>query len=148
MLDRTDNDIYGIVLHLHPCDVAWPVVVRDKSACPERQVALELRIICKLRRPPEQSSRPLEFIAINDVVRHDNELARGVTLDQGVPAAFVGEVGRFEFLSRHISRVEPGTRWFRFDIGQKGLVAIQPIPWPVVNFRKTPGVLIGQRCEQ
>ena len=153
-LDRTDDDIDGVSLHVHPGQIAGPIVVGLQRAGTQLEVVPEPGILGELRRLAELGGGAAGGSGEGLVVGHRAQATRAVAPDHGVQAsqrlAGLGRCrgGPLELLLRHVVRIELGAGRTRAHARHEGLVAVEPVPGAVVQENELSGGGVGDRAEE
>ncbi len=123
-LDRTDHDVDGVVLHLHPRHVARLVIVAQQRVGAEGEVLLE-------------SGIPALTITAH----------QGVKTSERGPAIGCRTRGGFEVGLGDVVLIKVGAQRHRAHPGQERTVAVEPIPRAIVDLGKAPETGVGDAAE-
>ena len=150
-LDRADDDVDGVRLHVHPRIVARPVIVGLESGRTELEVPLEAVVIGQGRRVSKQRRGGAHLVLEGHVIGDRFQLTCGIALDERIEAPqrlAVDLIRRgVEFVDRHVGRVEPGALRALADARNEGTVCVHPVPRAEVDLHATPHARVRDRIE-
>ena len=135
-LDRANDDVDLVVLHVHPGQIAGLVAIGDEGVGAQVQIILKLRVVRVARRLAQKARGAFELQRVGHVVRNDSQAAFVVTADQRVEAVLAAQGGCVEFLFGHVRRIETRAGGLGVHAAQKRPVSGKPVPRPVVDVGK------------
>ena len=150
----TDDDIDGVVFHLHPGEVAGLVVAAEQGLGAQLEIALEAGVFGQLRRLFQFGGGQLERFAKSFVVGPCDQPAVLVPADKSVEAAQVlralGRFGRggFEFLLGDVRGIVVGAGRFRAGPLDERFIAGQTVPGAVVDLGVAAHAGVGDAGQQ
>jgi hypothetical protein len=147
-LDRADDEVEAVVLHVEPGHVARTVLVGAQRLGAQFEVLAQAWILGEPRCTLEQDRGALELGAVVPRVRHDLQHALGVAGEHGVLAAAARQVRAVEFLARHVERIEAGDIGLRTDTRHERRIAGEAVPRPVVDLDEAARGRVGDAREQ
>ena len=135
MFDRADHDVDGVVLHVHPSQVARLVLVGEERFSAQLEVPLELGVLGQLGRGAELLGGELVLLGVGFAVRDRHQVAVAVAAHHGV---FTAELRirfgrRLELFLGHVGGIEGGSQGLVADPLHEGSLALQAVPRTVVD---------------
>jgi len=143
-LDRADDDIDRVGLHVHPRQVAGLIVIAQQRLRPKLEVAPEAGILGQGCGVSQLGRRPLHLRTKGHSIGHRSQASQpipsnqGVETAQGSPATRRGARDRIKLRRGDVVGVEVGAEGHGSDLGHEGLVAVEPVPGAVVDLGEPP----------
>ncbi len=152
--DRTDDDVEGVVLHVHPGHVAGTVLIGQQGGGTKVEIPAQFLVLGEPGGQFELHGRGAGLIDEIVAVRGGGEVTVLIAEDHRILAV---EGGRLlgmllevlgEFGLGHIRRVEAGATRLGADAGDKRFVTLQAVPGAVVDLGEAAHVGIGDALQQ
>ncbi len=147
-LDRTDDDVETVVLHVHPGHVAGLIVVGLHRLGTQQQVLFERLLLGHGRRLAQavggERDLVLEELAVRDRLQRPVVVAANHRVEARQRLVARG----LDLFLRHVRRVEVGAGRLLTHAVEERFVGIQPVPRSVVDQRELPQRGIGDRTEK